>query len=679
MANRLADETSPYLLQHADNPVAWLPWGDEAFEQARRRDVPIFLSVGYSSCHWCHVMAHESFEDEEIAAVLNERFVNVKVDREERPDVDAVYMDAVTGMTGHGGWPMSVFLTPDGRPFYAGTYWPRAPRHGMPAFPQVLSAIIEAWEERRDEVLESATSITEALARQTPVPAADEIDVTVTDEAARAVIERAWDRALGGFGAAPKFPQAMTVEWLLDRHLRTGEQDCLDAAVHALRAMAHGGIHDQLAGGFARYSTDARWLVPHFEKMLYDNALLLSAYATAAAVTDDEELRHVTASTAGYLLAELRTADGAFVSATDADSEGVEGRYFVWPYDELVEVIGEADRDPQLFAEFLGAVPEGNWEGVNVLHRPVDRASFAQAHGLGLDALDERFERVRSALLARRAERVPPGVDTKVLTSWNALAVRGLVQAGVLLDEPGWVHAGAAAADLLHDRLVVGGRLHHVLTGTQVSVPAFLEDVAALALADLHLLQATGEQVWFDRAVALAEDAEARFHDDGAGGWFQTAADAERLYTRPKDSFDNATPAGTSVMVEVCRLLAGLTGEARWHDRAAEGVRLLQEGARRMPTGFGWLLRQVEALAAGPREVAIIGRPGPERDALVRVALTRPRPGTVTVVAEPDAATGVPLLAGRGEVDGRPAAWVCRELACERPTVEPDVLAAQLG
>jgi uncharacterized protein len=679
MANRLADETSPYLLQHADNPVAWLPWGDEAFEQARRRDVPIFLSVGYSSCHWCHVMAHESFEDDDIAAVLNEHFINVKVDREERPDVDAVYMDAVTGMTGHGGWPMSVFLTPDGRPFYAGTYWPRAPRHGMPAFPQVLSAIIEAWEQRRDEVLESASSITEALARQTPVPAADEIDVTVADEAARTVIERAWDRALGGFGAAPKFPQAMTVEWLLDRHLRTGEQDCLDAAVHALRAMADGGIHDQLAGGFARYSTDARWLVPHFEKMLYDNALLLSAYATAAAVSDDEELHHVAASTAGYLLAELRTADGAFVSATDADSEGVEGRYFVWSHDELVEVIGEAEEDAQLFAEFLGAVPEGNWEGVNVLHRPVDRASFAQQHGLGLDELDERWERVRAALLARRAERVPPGVDTKVLTSWNALAVRGLVRAGVLLDEPGWVRAGATAADLLHARLVVDGRLHHVLTGTQVSVPAFLEDVAALALADLHLLQATGEQVWFDRAVALAEDAEARFHDDEAGGWFQTAVDAERLYTRPKDSFDNATPAGTSVMVEVCRLLAGLTGEARWHDRAAEGVRLLQEGARRMPTGFGWLLRQVEALAAGPREVAIIGRPGPERDALVRVALARPRPGTVTVVAEPDAATGVPLLAGRGEVDGRAAAWVCRELACERPTVEPDVLAAQLG
>ena len=679
MANRLARETSPYLLQHADNPVDWYPWGDEAFEEARRRDVPIFLSVGYSSCHWCHVMAHESFEDDEVAALLNEHFVNVKVDREERPDVDAVYMAAVTGMTGHGGWPMSVFLTPDGRPFYAGTYWPRAPRHGMPAFPQVLAAVLDAWQQRREEVLQSAETIAEALRSRDDGAPADEVDVSVADDAARLVIDRAWDRQLGGFGAAPKFPQAMTIEWLLERHLRTGEADALEAAVHALRAMARGGIHDQLAGGFARYATDARWLVPHFEKMLYDNALLLSAYATAAAVTEDDELHEVAASTAGYLLAELRTPEGAFVAATDADSEGEEGRYFVWPYDELVAVIEEADEDPALFTAFLGAREGGNWEGVNVLHRPVDRHTFAAQHGLALDELDERWERLRAALLAHRAQRVPPEVDTKVLTSWNALAIRGLTRAGVLLDEPGWVRAAGTAAQVLHERLVVDGRLHHVLTDGHVAVPAFLEDVANLALADLELLSATGEPVWFDRAVALARDADARFHDGEQGGWFQTADDAEVLYTRPKDGFDNATPAGTSVMVEVCRLLAGLTGEGHWHDRAAEGVRLLQDSARRMPTGFGWLLRQVEALAAEPREVAVVGRPGSERDALARVAQVPPRPGTVTVVAEPDGAERVPLLAGRGEVDGHPAAWVCRDLACERPTTDPQALAAQLA
>jgi uncharacterized protein len=678
MANRLTDETSPYLKQHEDNPVDWFPWSDEAFEEARRRDVPIFLSVGYSSCHWCHVMAHESFEDDEVAAALNEHFVNVKVDREERPDVDAVYMAAVTGMTGHGGWPMSVFLTPDGEPFYAGTYWPRTPRHGMPAFPQVISAVADAWQQRRDEVLESAATIASTLAGHAEAEAAEAVDLSVADDAARMVVERAWDRRLGGFGSAPKFPQAMTIEWLLERYVRTGEDDTLEAAVQSLRAMAQGGIHDQLAGGFARYSTDARWLVPHFEKMLYDNALLLAAYASAAAITEDEDLWRVAESTAGYLLAELRTEDGAFVAATDADSEGVEGRYFVWSAEEFDEVVVEAGEDPGLFRDFLGVEPAGNWEGTNVLHRPVGRVAFAEDRGLELDDLDRRFEQVRAALLARRAERVPPGVDTKVLTSWNALVIRALVRAGVLLDRPGWVQAAATTAHLLHDRLTVDGRLHHVLTGGRVAVPAFLEDVACLALADLELLSATGEQVWFERAVTLAEDADARFHDDDRGGWFQTAEDAEALYTRPKDTWDNATPAGTSVMTEVCRVLAGLTGQGRWHDRATEGIGLFQDGARRMPTGYGWQLRQVEALAAGPREVAVVGRPGPERDALVRVVARRPRPGTVTVVAEPDQAPAVPLLRGRGEVEGRPAAWVCRELTCERPTVDPQVLAEQL-
>ncbi len=677
--NRLDRESSPYLRQHRRNPVDWYPWGDEAFEQARRRDVPIFLSVGYSSCHWCHVMAHESFEDDEVAAALNEHFVNVKVDREERPDVDAVYMAAVTGMTGHGGWPMSVFLTPDGEPFYAGTYWPRAPRHGMPAFPQVLAAVADAWEQRRGEVLESASSIAASLAGAAETEAADRVDPSVADEAAPAVVEGAWDRRHGGFGSAPKFPQAMTIEWLLERHVRTGEAGPLQAAVHSLRAMAGGGIHDQLAGGFARYSTDVRWLVPHFEKMLYDNALLLAAYASGAAVTGDEDLHRVAESTASYLLTELRTADGGFVAATDADSEGVEGRYFVWSAEEFAEVVTEVGEEPGLFAEFCGVDPAGNWEGVNVLHRPVDRVSFARTHDLAPEDFDERWERVRAALLARRAERVPPEVDTKVLTSWNALAVRALVRAGVLLEQPGWVTAAATTAHLLHDRLTVDGRLHHVLTDGRVSVPAFLEDVACLALADLELFCATGEDVWFERALALAEDAEARFHDDGQGGWFQTAEDAEALYTRPKDSWDNATPAGTSVMVEVCRVLAGLTGEARWHERAMEGIRLFQQSARRMPTGYGWLLRQLEAVAAGPREVAVVGRPGPQRDVLARVATDRPRPGTVTVVTEPREQPAAPLLLGRGEVDGRPAAYVCRHLACERPTVDPAALDAQLN
>jgi uncharacterized protein len=667
MANRLADQTSPYLQQHADNPVEWFPWGEAAFDEALRRDVPIFLSVGYSSCHWCHVMAHESFEDDEVAALLNERFVNVKVDREERPDVDAVYMQAVQAMTGRGGWPMSVFLTPSGAPFYAGTYWPRHPRHGMPDFPRVASAVSDAWRESREEVLESARSIREAIAGNQEAARAETFDPTAADDAARLVLERAWDRQLGGFGRAPKFPQAMTIEWLLHRHARTDEPDALAAAVQALDAMARGGIHDQLAGGFARYSTDARWLVPHFEKMLYDNALLLSAYASAAVLTGDASLARVARSTATYLLAELRTADGTFVAATDADSEGEEGRYFVWSYDELLEVLTEVGVDPAVWTTFLGTSSTGNWDGTNVLHEPVPRERFAADHGYDPAAFEVEWERVRLALLARRAERVPPGVDDKVLTDWNALAIRGLTRAGLLLEEPAWVAAATTAAEVLHELHVRDGRLHHTSSGGRVSVPAFLEDLALLALADLELFQATGQAVWFERALALAQDAHARFHAGAEGGWFKTAQDAEQLITRPKDTWDNATPAGTSVMIEVCLALAGLTGDLTWRDRAVTGVLAFQESARAMPTGYGWLLRQIEALAAGPREVVVVGAPGPARDELARAARTRLLPGMLLVAVDPDHRDAVPVLASRRPIDGRAAAYVCRELVCDRP------------
>ena len=623
-------------------------------------------------------MAHESFEDAEVAAQLNERFVNVKVDREERPDVDAVYMQAVQAMTGRGGWPMSVFMTPDGRPFYTGTYWPRQPVHGMPDFPRVIQAVSEAWNERRDEVVGSAERIATALAEHREGDPAGTLDPSLTEPAARLVVEQAWDRDRGGFGAAPKFPQAMTIEWLVAHHVRTGDEPALEAAVHSLDAMARGGIHDQLAGGFARYSTDADWLVPHFEKMLYDNALLLPAYAAAAVVGERPDLARVARSTASYLLAELRTPEGTFVSATDADSEGVEGRFFVWPHDELVAVLEEAGADPDLWTAFLGARPAGNWEGVNVLHEPVPRARFAAEHGWSAEAFEDEWERLRAVLQAHRAERVHPAVDDKVLTDWNALAVRGLVRAGALLDEPGWIAAGATAAGVLHSAHVIDGRLHHAGKDGRVHVTGFLEDHALLALADLELFQVTGERPWFERALALATEAHERFHDPEEGGWFQTATDAEALFTRPKDRWDNAVPAGTSVMIEVCLGLAGVTGDLRWRERAEAGLRLFQDGAARMPTGYGWTLRQFEALAAGPREVAVVGRPGPDRDELVAAA-RGVRPGTMVVVADPDDGDGVPLLEGRGEVDGRPAAYVCRELVCDRPVTDVDDLAALLA
>jgi len=677
MANRLGAETSPYLLQHADNPVDWFPWGEEAFEEARRRDVPIFLSVGYSSCHWCHVMAHESFEDEEVAATLNAAFVNIKVDREERPDVDAVYMKAVQAMTGHGGWPMSVFLTPDGAPFFSGTYWPREPVHGMTDFPTVLAAVREAWDDRREEVHDSAERISTALAERTGGTSAADLDPGIVDGAVALVLARAWDRSMGGFGSAPKFPQAMTIEWLLAHHQRTGHREALEAAVHSLDAMARGGIHDQLAGGFARYATDAAWLVPHFEKMLYDNALLLPAYATAARLTGRDDLARTARSTAHWLLEVARGDAGTFVSAFDADSEGVEGRFYVWPYDELVGALAEIEADPQLWAEFLGARPDGNWEGVNILHEPTPRTEFAAQHGMEAEAFETEWQRVQRHLLTRRAERVPPGVDHKALTDWNALAVRGLVRAGVTLGEPGWVQAAEQVAELLHEDHVVDGRLHHVRTAGRTAVPGFLDDHAALALADLELFAATGETRWFDRALALARDVEERFLDRGDGGWFQTAEDAEALASRPKDTFDNAVPAGTAIMTEVCLRLTGLTGDLSWRRRAEDALRLVQSFAAQAPTGAGWSLRQLEAIAAGPREAVIVGPPGPERDALVAAARGRAGPGTLVLAVEEDDGV-VPLLAGRVAIDGRPTAYVCRELVCHRPVTSVAALEEQL-
>ncbi len=684
MANRLAAETSPYLLQHADNPVDWYPWGEAAFAAARAGDKPIFLSVGYSSCHWCHVMAHESFEDDETAAFLNGHFVPVKVDREERPDVDAVFMEAVTAMTGTGGWPMSVFVTPDGRPFYGGTYWPREARGGMPGFTEVLRVVADAWRDHREEVVGSADQVTTALAERTRPAAAETLDLQVADQAAGFVLEQAWDRQRGGFGKAPKFPQAMTLEFLLDRHVRTAERAPLEAAVGSLDAMARGGIHDQVGGGFARYSTNVFWLVPHFEKMLYDNALLLATYAKAAAITGRDDLVRVARRTADYLLRDMRHADGGFFSATDADSEGVEGRFFTWDRDEFAEVVAAAGADPDLLADLLGVTAEGNWEGTNILHLPVPVEELARQHGQAPDDLAGQLDTVLDTLRERRATRVPPGLDDKVLTSWNALAIRGLARAGAYLSEPRYVDAAREAATFLADNLVVDGTLHHTFKDGRASVPAFLEDVALLAGALLDLWQVTGELRWYRWAVELAEDVVARFHDDQAGGYFQTPhdapTDAPALYTRPKELWDNAQPAGNSVFAEVATKLAAFTGDATWQDRADEVLRLLQPQVARMPMGFGHLLQVVEFLLAGPREIAVVGAPGQARDALTDEVWRVPRAGTVVAVAAPDspAVQVVPLLHARGEVDGRAAAYVCRNFTCERPVTEPDELSAAL-
>ncbi|MDP8970420.1 MAG: thioredoxin domain-containing protein, partial [Actinomycetota bacterium] len=627
MPNRLKDASSPYLLQHADNPVEWHEWGEEAFERARSEDKPVFLSVGYSSCHWCHVMAHESFEDDEVARVLNERFVSVKVDREERPDIDSVYMTAVQAMTGRGGWPMSVFLTPDGRPFFGGTYWPRDDRMGMPGFLRVLDAVWDAWSRQRDAVLAAGKRLADHLrdAHQT-APGDGQLDPSVADRAATHCVA-AWDQRHGGFGDAPKFPQAMTIDFLLAHHLRAGRADALQAATHSLERMSRGGIYDHVGGGFARYSVDAVWLVPHFEKMLYDNALLLRAYVHAWQVTGSSRFRRIAVETADYLLRDMRHSRGGFFSATDADSEGVEGRFFVWDKAEFSEVVAGAGEDPDEFARFYGVTDQGNFEGHNILHEP-------EARDEGDDAFARRLTRVREALFERRERRVHPGLDDKVLTSWNALALGALAEAGAALSLPTYVDAARVCAAFLRDELVVDGRLRHTWKqGPGATVPAFLEDVAYLAQALLVLYEADFEPAWLVWARALADEAEQRFADGSSGAYFSTAADAEPLLTRPKDLWDNATPAGSSVMVDVHLRLAALTGDPGYGERAQRTLALFAGQAAQAPTGYGELLRGLERLLSGPQEVAVVGDPGEEATrALVGVYWESWRPGSVLAV-----------------------------------------------
>ena len=687
--NRLSNASSPYLLQHADNPVDWWEWEPSAFDEARTRDVPVFLSVGYSSCHWCHVMAHESFEDTEVASLLNDRFVAVKVDREERPDVDSVYMSAVQAMTGRGGWPMSVFITPDGTPFFGGTYWPRDARHNMPGFLDVLRAVDTAWREQRDQVLASGVQITEHLAKvNTLGTAAEAIDPDTADAAASMCIQM-WDSTSGGFGQAPKFPQAMTIDFLIAHHLRTGDGQALEAAVHTLDAMAAGGIYDHVGGGFARYSTDEQWLVPHFEKMLYDNALLLRAYTHGAQVAGQEPQRRrfarVVRETADYLLREMRHPQGGFYSATDADSEGVEGKFFTWSAEEFDEVVTAAGGDPQEFRSFYGVTPGGNFSDPH--HPEVPPASIlheAAGRDEGDDDFSRRLAAVRAALYERREQRVHPGLDDKVLTSWNALAIGALAEAGAVLGEPRYVAAASQCAAFLRDTMVVAGRLHHTWKqGRSATIPAFLEDVAYLAQALLVLYEADANPAWLNWARALADDAQARFAevtDEGfTGAYFATAHDAEELLTRPKDLWDNAQPAGSSVLVDVHLRLAALTGDGAYSDRAETTLKLFAPRAQQAPTGYGELLRGLERLLAGPVEVAVVG-PADDSATQALVAAYRStwRPGAVLAVG--DEGTAEPeLLEARALVDGRPAGYVCRNFACERPVTDPGEFLAALN
>ncbi|WP_369197055.1 thioredoxin domain-containing protein [Streptomyces djakartensis] len=677
MPNRLAHETSPYLLQHADNPVDWWPWSEEAFAEARRRELPVHLSVGYSSCHWCHVLAKESFQDEVTAAFMNEHFVNIKVDREERPDVDAVYMEAVQAATGHGGWPMTVFLTPGAEPFYFGTYFPPEPRQGMPSFRQVLQGVSQAWEERRDEVTEVAGKIVRDLAGR-EISYGD-AQTPGEQELAQALLglTREYDPQRGGFGGAPKFPPSMVLEFLLRHHARTGAEGALQMAVDTCERMARGGIYDQLGGGFARYSVDRDWIVPHFEKMLYDNALLCRVYAHLWRATGSEPARRVALETADFMVRELRTNEGGFASALDADSDDgtgrhVEGAYYVWTPEQLREVLGE--QDAEVAVRYFGVTEEGTFEhGQSVLQLPV------QDDGL-FDA--ERIDSIRERLLAARAERPAPGRDDKVVAAWNGLAIAALAETGAYFDRPDLIEAAVAAADLLV-RLHLDEQARLTRTskdGRAGANSGVLEDYADVAEGFLALASVTGEGVWLEFAGFLLDHVLARFTDPESGALFDTAADAERLIRRPQDPTDNATPSGWSAAAGALLSYAAHTGSVPHRTAAEKALGVVKALGPRVPRFIGWGLAVAEAVLDGPREVAVVG---PSLDdagtrAMHRTALLGTAPGAVVAVGVPGSEE-FPLLGDRPLVGGEPSAYVCRNFTCDAPTTEVERLRAVLS
>jgi uncharacterized protein YyaL (SSP411 family) len=683
MPNRLAGETSPYLLQHAHNPVDWYPWGPEALAKAKAEDKPIFLSIGYAACHWCHVMERESFEDAATAADLNRDFVAIKVDREERPDLDQVYMGAVQAMTGGGGWPMSVFLTPDGRPFFGGTYFPPEPHHNLPAFRDVLAGVVRAWREQRLEVVAAGQRLVDALIQQNALPAPPRAETPNEDALAAAVdaLRSRFDTLNGSWGGAPKFPQPMTLDFLLRRIAAGDERPTLRTMVrHTLDRMADGGIHDQLGGGFHRYATDPIWLVPHFEQMLYDNAQLARTYLRAWAVLGVERYRAVAEGVLEYLLRELRRDDGTFAASQDADTEGVEGATFTWTLGEIADVLGD-DAATAEFARVYGVRPGGNWEGRTILSRLEPEAA---EDGTTIDeALEARLARARELLLAARGRRAQPARDDKALAAWNGLAIGAFADAARLLPEPA---AGRyrAAAERAAEAILAGlrrsdGRLGRSWKDGRSSGEGVLDDYADLADGLLGLYEATFDERWFVTARELATTILDRF-EDPAGGFFDTADDHETLVTRPKDPQDNATPAGGSMAALVLLRIAALTGDERARTAAERAIASVGPYLVRYPTGFANWLSAAHLALTGPAELAIVGDPAdPATAALLAVARAGGRDDVAVAVSGDPARSAVPLLADRVMIDGRPTAYLCRRFVCQMPVTDATALERQLG
>ena len=654
MANALAGETSPYLLQHQHNPVDWQPWGEPALSRAKELDRPLLVSIGYSACHWCHVMERECFEDPEIASLMNERFVCVKVDREERPDVDAIYMDAVHAMTGSGGWPLNVFITPEQVPFYAGTYFPPAPRHGIPSWPQVIVGVANAWEQQRDEIRAQSEAMVARLSGAALLTASEQTPgADVLDDAVER-LRATFDSMHGGWGDAPKFPSASAIELLM----RRGE---LAMALQTLRSMASGGINDQIGGGFARYSVDASWTVPHFEKMLYDNALLARAYLHGWQLSGDPILLRTAEETLDWVLREMTGPEGGFYSALDADSEGVEGKFYVWSLDELHDVLGD---DAEVALAWFGASVRGNFEGKNILE------------SRGVEPPPEVRARIRAALLAAREPRVRPGLDDKRLTAWNALMISALAEAGAVLERDDYLAAARRAAAFVLDELRdADGRLLRTYNAGQAKLNAYLEDHAYLLEALLTLYEATFEARWFAAAVELADTILDRFADPDGGGFFQTSSDHEQLVARRKELEDNPIPSGASSAAFGLLRLGALTGEARYEEHAAGVLRLAADLARRFPQGFGHLLQALDFHLATTREVALVGD---DTRALERVVRGAFRPHLVLAGGDGSDSGGVPLLEGRTPLGGRAAAYVCEGFTCKQPVSDPGELEALL-
>ena len=684
--NRLADQTSPYLLQHKDNPVDWYPWGDEAFAAAAAQDRPILLSVGYSACHWCHVMAHESFEHQETADLMNRYFISVKVDREERPDVDDIYMQAVQAFNqGHGGWPMTVFLTPDGRPFYGGTYYPREARYGSPAFREVLEAIHRAYQSRRDDIEAQADQMTRSLDRsQLDIARQNDIDLALLEDAARILLQQV-DAMHGGFGMQPKFPSPMNWEYLLRYASRTGSAEALHAVELTLQHMADGGIYDQIGGGFARYSVDREWLTPHFEKMLYDNAQITRLYLHTWQVTANDSYRHIAEETYDYILREMTSPEGGFYSATDADSEGEEGRFFVWTMAEVREALAPLHDDwPHAFAVAVsawGITEAGNFEGSNILHAAKPLDAVAAELDISPDTVASTLTAVRDRLYAARTSRQYPGLDDKLLTSWNGMMIASLAEAGRVLGRDDYLAAAQRAMSFVLEALLHDGRLLRTYKTGQAHLNAYLEDYAHTIDALLELYQSTFQQSYFDHAVQLTDAVLDHFRAED-GGFFDTSDDHETLIVRPRALQDNAIPAGNNVMARQLLRLAAYTGEAGYQTAARNALEPLAPAMRQYPQAFGEALNAADTLVHGMQEIALVGNPtDPLMTQMLSLVHTRYAPNQVIALSRKDVAGdhSIPLLSYRSQRDGLSTAYVCRNFACRMPVSTVAELADQLG